>query len=184
MLYNVHTSLNLPLCVFLNLSGCLSSVDLSVKALAEVHGSVFETRLNVVDVRWRWKTCDLRMLFPVSGPTALVRDAMYEYSDWCALGPLKKTFTSDKCTNKWVLNVLKDFVYELSVRLYLEFANVMSAMNPHSRPGDYDLSAITTWNLCGRYFPLTAMLICPMIMIFCIEFFSDYNLTMSKICRW
>ena len=32
--------------------------------------------------------------------------------------------------------------------------------------GDYNILAITTWNLCSKYSPLTAMLICPVITIF------------------
>ena len=49
-------------------------------------------------------------------------------------------------------------------------------------PRDYDLSVIMTWNLHGKYSPLTAILICPVIMTFYITFFfGDYNLKMSKI---
>ena len=49
---------------------------------------------------------------------------------------------------------------------------------------EYDLLAIITWNLCGKYSLLTAMLINPVITIFCIEFYGDYNLKRSKIGRW
>ena len=48
----------------------------------------------------------------------------------------------------------------------------------------YNLLVIMTWNLCDKYSPLTAMLICPVITIFYMDFFSDYNLKMSKIGRW
>ena len=36
-------------------------------------------------------------------------------------------------------------------------------------------------NLHGKYSPLAAMLLCPVTMIFYINFFGDYNLKMSKI---
>ena len=49
------------------------------------------------------------------------------------------------------------------------------------RPQDYNLLVITTWNLCVKFSPLTAMLICPVIMIFYINFFGNYNLKMKKI---
>ena len=42
-------------------------------------------------------------------------------------------------------------------------------------------SPIMTWNLCRKYSPLTAMLICPVIMIFYIDFSHNYDLKMSKI---
>ena len=48
----------------------------------------------------------------------------------------------------------------------------------------YDLLAILTWNLCSKYFSLTAMLICPVITIFYIDLFGDYYLKMGKIGRW
>ena len=53
-------------------------------------------------------------------------------------------------------------------------------------PGDndtgvYDLPTIATWNQFSKYFPLTAMLICPVITIFYIDLFGNYNLKMSKI---
>ena len=41
----------------------------------------------------------------------------------------------------------------------------------HSGQGIYDLSTITTGNVLGKYSLLTAMLICPVIMIFYIDFF-------------
>ena len=44
----------------------------------------------------------------------------------------------------------------------------------------YPLSVIMTWNLCGRYSPSAAMLICPVITIFYIKFFGNYDLEMSK----
>ena len=37
---------------------------------------------------------------------------------------------------------------------------------------DYDLLAIMTWNLYSKYSPLTAILICPMITIFYIDFLA------------
>ena len=43
--------------------------------------------------------------------------------------------------------------------------------------GDYNL------NLCSKYSSLTAMLICSMIMIFQLNFFSIYDLKMSKMGR-
>ena len=52
-------------------------------------------------------------------------------------------------------------------------------------PGDYDtenydLLVIMSWHLCGKYSPLAAVSICPVITIFYINFDSDYNLKMSK----
>ena len=48
-------------------------------------------------------------------------------------------------------------------------------------PGDYDLFALTTRNFYGKYSPLTATLIFPVIMIFYIDFFGNYDLKISKI---
>ena len=44
--------------------------------------------------------------------------------------------------------------------------------------GDNNFSAIMTWNFHGKYLPLTAMLICPVITIFYINFAGDYDLNM------
>ena len=43
-------------------------------------------------------------------------------------------------------------------------------------PSDYDLLVIPTCNLCGKYYPLTAMLIFPVITIFYIKLFWQFEL--------
>ena len=49
------------------------------------------------------------------------------------------------------------------------------------RHGAYDLSVIMTLNLNSKYHPLTAMLICPVILVFLINYcFGNYDLKMSK----
>ena len=72
---------------------------------------------------------------------------------------------------------------------------INNTLEPHNYdPRDYDLLAIMTWNLCGKYCPLTAMLIWLVIMNVYIDFwqllleneqnidfFSNYDLKTSKI---
>ena len=48
--------------------------------------------------------------------------------------------------------------------------------------GDYDLSAVMTWNLCSKYSPLTMVLICP-VMSYYINYYGSNDLKMSKISR-
>ena len=48
-------------------------------------------------------------------------------------------------------------------------------------PKDDDLSVITTWNLRGKYSPFKAMLICPVIKIFYIDYFGDEYMRKNKI---
>ena len=48
-------------------------------------------------------------------------------------------------------------------------------------PRDYDLLAITTLNLCSKYSPLTAMLVYPVIMIFCFDFLTIVTWKWAKL---
>ena len=60
---------------------------------------------------------------------------------------------------------------KMDVNIYIY---TLEAMDYNS--WDYNLLAITAWNLHGKYSPFTAMLIWPLITIFGIDFFQQLQL--------
>ena len=90
-----------------------------------------------------------------------------------------------KCLCEVYLPVLLDFhvchhvVFLFLLKITLVYAYTLGPRDYNT--GGYDLSVITTLKPLWQIFFIDSNVICPVIMIFCIDFFSNYNLKMSKI---